>query len=249
VVNISQTPGVVILEYEVQGNAVGSGKLYENRFISVTIEDRKIVGWHSSAARPAPNCAVRPSRRTTRRCSSPCNIRATTDSNGRHSHARRPTRIPRRAGLTLSRGCRHGHRCSPSPNAAAARSAPEEKTRGPLAAGRDRPTYGNLAPPIGGSPVGLSGPLMTGACGGGGSGAGIRFCNAGIRERPADPRAKPGPVPCVMPEAAPRAKPGVEIPTTQAIANTAAKRRFMVEFLICFSPSLVSHVDSGRRIK
>ncbi len=46
VVNISQTPGVVILEYEIQGNAVGSGKLYENRFISVvTIEDRKIVGW------------------------------------------------------------------------------------------------------------------------------------------------------------------------------------------------------------
>ena len=46
VVNIGQTPGVVILEYEVQGNAVGSGKLYENRFISVvTIEDRKIVGW------------------------------------------------------------------------------------------------------------------------------------------------------------------------------------------------------------
>ena len=40
------TPGVVILEYEVHGNAVGSGKLYENRFISVvTIEDRKIVGW------------------------------------------------------------------------------------------------------------------------------------------------------------------------------------------------------------
>ena len=27
VVNISQTPGVVILEYEVQGNAVGSGNL------------------------------------------------------------------------------------------------------------------------------------------------------------------------------------------------------------------------------
>jgi ketosteroid isomerase-like protein len=46
VLNISQTPGVVILEYEVQGNAVGSGKLYENRFISVvTIDDRKIVGW------------------------------------------------------------------------------------------------------------------------------------------------------------------------------------------------------------
>jgi ketosteroid isomerase-like protein len=46
VVNISRTPGVVILEYEVQGNAVGSGKLYENRFISVvTIQDRKIVRW------------------------------------------------------------------------------------------------------------------------------------------------------------------------------------------------------------
>ena len=46
VVNISQTPGVVILEYEVQGKAIRSGKLYENRFISVvTIEDRKIVGW------------------------------------------------------------------------------------------------------------------------------------------------------------------------------------------------------------
>jgi ketosteroid isomerase-like protein len=46
VVNVSQTPGVVILEYDVQGNAVRSGKLYENRFISVvTIKDRKIVGW------------------------------------------------------------------------------------------------------------------------------------------------------------------------------------------------------------
>ena len=46
VVNISQTPGVVVLEYEVQGAAVRSGKPYENRFISVvTIRDRKIVGW------------------------------------------------------------------------------------------------------------------------------------------------------------------------------------------------------------
>jgi ketosteroid isomerase-like protein len=46
VVNLSQTPGVVILEYEVRGAAVGSGKLYENRFISVvTIKHRKIVGW------------------------------------------------------------------------------------------------------------------------------------------------------------------------------------------------------------
>jgi ketosteroid isomerase-like protein len=46
VVNISQTSGVVILEYEVQGNAVRSGKPYENRFISVVkIEGRKIIGW------------------------------------------------------------------------------------------------------------------------------------------------------------------------------------------------------------
>jgi ketosteroid isomerase-like protein len=46
VVNVSQTPGVVILEYDVHGNAVGSGERYENRFISVvTIKDRKIVGW------------------------------------------------------------------------------------------------------------------------------------------------------------------------------------------------------------
>jgi uncharacterized protein len=46
VVNHSQTPGVVVLEYEVRGAAVGSGKTYENRFISVvTIRDRKIVGW------------------------------------------------------------------------------------------------------------------------------------------------------------------------------------------------------------
>ena len=52
VVDVSQTPGVVILEYEVQGNAVGSGKLYENRFVSVvTIEDRKIVGWPTTWTR------------------------------------------------------------------------------------------------------------------------------------------------------------------------------------------------------
>ena len=46
VVNLSQTPGIVILEYEVQGAAVRTGKSYENRFVSVvTIKDRKIVGW------------------------------------------------------------------------------------------------------------------------------------------------------------------------------------------------------------
>jgi ketosteroid isomerase-like protein len=46
VVNISETPGVAILEYEVEGKAVRSGKPYENRFVSVvTIRDRKIAGW------------------------------------------------------------------------------------------------------------------------------------------------------------------------------------------------------------
>ncbi|HEY1562233.1 MAG TPA: nuclear transport factor 2 family protein [Caulobacteraceae bacterium] len=46
VVNLSRTEGVVILEYEVHGAAVGSGKAYDNRFVSVvTIKDRKIVGW------------------------------------------------------------------------------------------------------------------------------------------------------------------------------------------------------------
>src|ERR1700730_15716605 len=46
VVNISQTPGVVILEFDFRGKTVRSGNLYENRFISgVMTEDRKIVGW------------------------------------------------------------------------------------------------------------------------------------------------------------------------------------------------------------
>jgi ketosteroid isomerase-like protein len=46
VVNVSQTDGVIILEYEVHGAAVRSGKAYDNRFISVvTIKDRLIVGW------------------------------------------------------------------------------------------------------------------------------------------------------------------------------------------------------------
>jgi ketosteroid isomerase-like protein len=45
-VNLSRTEGVVILEYDVQGRAVRTGKPYDNRFVSVvTIQDRKIVGW------------------------------------------------------------------------------------------------------------------------------------------------------------------------------------------------------------
>jgi hypothetical protein len=37
------------------------------------------------------------------------------------------------------------------------------------------------------SPDGLSGPLMTGACGGGASGAGMRFCNGAKRRRGTPP--------------------------------------------------------------
>ena len=46
VVTRAQDPRVVILEYEVHGKAVRTGKAYDNRFISVvTIENRRIVGW------------------------------------------------------------------------------------------------------------------------------------------------------------------------------------------------------------
>jgi ketosteroid isomerase-like protein len=46
IVHRSQRPGVVILEYEVHGRKIRTGKAYDNRFISVvTIEDRKIVHW------------------------------------------------------------------------------------------------------------------------------------------------------------------------------------------------------------
>jgi uncharacterized protein len=46
VVHRSQDPRVVILEYEVHGKIVATGRSYDNRFISVvTIEDRKIVEW------------------------------------------------------------------------------------------------------------------------------------------------------------------------------------------------------------
>jgi ketosteroid isomerase-like protein len=46
VVTLAQPPGVVVLEYEVRGDALATGKTYENRFVSVvTIRDRKIVGW------------------------------------------------------------------------------------------------------------------------------------------------------------------------------------------------------------
>ena len=46
IVHRSQDPGVLILEYEVHGKNIRTGKPYDNRFISVvTIDDRKIVRW------------------------------------------------------------------------------------------------------------------------------------------------------------------------------------------------------------
>jgi hypothetical protein len=83
------------------------------------------------------------------------------------------------------------------------------------------------------------GPLVMGACGGGGSGAGIRFCMAGaggagapnrvVGLRPKSPRPDPWPTPApgITP---PRAKPGVD-PRRQA-TNTDAKTRFMIAFLL-----------------
>jgi ketosteroid isomerase-like protein len=46
VVHRSQNPRVLILEYEVQGKAIKTGRPYHNRFVSIiTIEGRKIVHW------------------------------------------------------------------------------------------------------------------------------------------------------------------------------------------------------------
>jgi ketosteroid isomerase-like protein len=46
VVHQSQNPRVLILEYEVHGKKIRTGKPYDNRFISVvTIKNRKIVHW------------------------------------------------------------------------------------------------------------------------------------------------------------------------------------------------------------
>jgi hypothetical protein len=83
------------------------------------------------------------------------------------------------------------------------------------------------------------GPLVMGACGGGGSGAGIRFsmagaCGAGapnrvVGLRPKSPRPDPWPTPAPGIKL-PRAKPGVD-PRRQA-TNTDAKTRFMIAFLL-----------------
>jgi hypothetical protein len=90
-----------------------------------------------------------------------------------------------------------------------------------------------ITPPYG---LRADGPLMTGACAGAASGAGIRSWKAGVcgagdprrvvglRTKPPRPDGWAKPPPCPPP---PRAKPGVD-PTTQAAASTAAKTRFMI---------------------
>ena len=46
IVHKSLDPRVVVLEYEVHGKIVTTGKSYDNRFASIiTIENRKIVHW------------------------------------------------------------------------------------------------------------------------------------------------------------------------------------------------------------
>ena len=46
VVHVSQGNKVVILEYEVHGRALATGKAYDNRFVSIiTLKNRKIVRW------------------------------------------------------------------------------------------------------------------------------------------------------------------------------------------------------------
>jgi ketosteroid isomerase-like protein len=46
VVHVSEDHKVVILEYEVHGKALATGKAYDNRFVSIiTLANRKIVRW------------------------------------------------------------------------------------------------------------------------------------------------------------------------------------------------------------
>jgi len=90
--------------------------------------------------------------------------------------------------------------------------------------------------------------LMTGACAGDRSGGGLRLsktgiCGAGFPRRVVGSRVKPlrpdKPAPCAKP---PRARPEVDAPTTQANANTAAKRRFITySFLSCAAPTNASN--------
>ncbi len=63
IVHRSQDPRVVILEYEVHGRILATGRPYDNRLISVvTIENRKVVHWRdymdSLAAWTALNSAT-----------------------------------------------------------------------------------------------------------------------------------------------------------------------------------------------
>jgi hypothetical protein len=75
------------------------------------------------------------------------------------------------------------------------------------------------------------GPLMTGARAGAASGAGIRFAKSGARGTGTPiPRRLPKRTPWPMP---PRAKLGVAA-ATQVTANTTARKRRMIAFLLLF---------------
>jgi hypothetical protein len=86
------------------------------------------------------------------------------------------------------------------------------------------------------------GPLMTGACAGAASGAGIRFsngiCGTGGTARTGLRTKAPRPAPWPPP---PRARTGVD-PTTQATANTTTKRRCMISLLVLLSPPYARHL-------
>ena len=79
-----------------------------------------------------------------------------------------------------------------------------------------------------------NGPLMTGACAGGGSGAGIRFSKAGVCGT-GGPLKAPRPCPPTS------AKLGVD-PRTQVSANSAAKRRCIVVFPCSVLPPVMAAV-------
>jgi ketosteroid isomerase-like protein len=46
IVHATVEPGLIILEYTSHGKGVKTGKIYENRYISVvTVRERKVVHW------------------------------------------------------------------------------------------------------------------------------------------------------------------------------------------------------------
>ena len=136
----------------------------------------------------------------------------------------------------------HVTRRVPAPGTSADRSSEPTAIAPPSHSDLSTST-GYIPPPIDGSPFGVSGPLMTGGCAGGGSGAGIRLRKAGVRE--IDPCAMPRDPTCDVGANPPAAKLDVD-PATDAIANTAANTSFMMEFLL-FIPLNSANSVQGRK--